>query len=68
MQQFSYTVSAGQATATGNVTVMVAAAESLVVTVAYLCVATGTVTIGTNLNASVLGTAGVDVTGTWHYA
>jgi hypothetical protein len=79
-QQFNYTVSDGQLSATGSVTVTVAAAESLVVTVAELRAgkgewrvtgissvigATVTVYIGNTLSGTMLGTAPVDVTGAW---
>jgi len=77
---FSYTVSDGQLSATGNVTVAVAAAESLAVTTAEFRTGKGewrvtgtssavgstvTVVIGTTLAGPVLGIAPVDVTGTW---
>ncbi len=80
VQPFTYTVSDGQATATGNVTVNVAAAENFAVAVASLRVAKGewrvtgtstvigatvTVVIGVNLTGPVLGTAVVDATGAW---
>lgn len=80
VQPFTYTVSDGQATATGNVTVQVAAAETFAVAVADLRVAKGewrvsgtssaigaqiTVVIGTNLTGPVLGTATVDALGAW---
>lgn len=79
-QQFTYTVSDGQLSATGNVTVTVAAAESLAVTVAEFRTGKGewrvtgtssvvgaqiTVVIGTTLAGPVLGTVAVDVTGAW---
>lgn len=79
-QQFTYTVSDGQLSATGNVTVTVAAAESLAVTIAELRTgkgewrvtgtssvigATVTVYIGNTLTGTVLGAAPVDVTGAW---
>lgn len=77
---FTYTVSDGQLSATGNVTVTVAAAESLAVTTAEFRTGKGewrvtgtgsvvgaavTVYIGSTLNGTVLGTATVDVTGAW---
>jgi hypothetical protein len=80
VQPFTYTVSDGQATATGNVTVNVAPAENLVVASPSLRVSKGewrvtgtssvigaqiTVVIGVNLTGTVLGTATVDALGAW---
>lgn len=79
-QPFSYTVSDGQLSSTGNVTVTVAAAEALAVTTAEFRTSKGewrvtgtssvvgasvTVVIGATLDGPVLGTAAVDVTGVW---
>jgi hypothetical protein len=79
-QQFTYTVTDGQLSATGNVTVTVAVAESIAVTVADLRTgkgewrvtgtssvigATVAVYIGNTLSGTVLGISPVDATGAW---
>lgn len=79
-QPFSYTVSDGQLSATGNVTVSVAAAEALALTTAEFRTgksewrvtgtssavgAVVTVFIGSTLDGTALGSATVDVTGAW---